>query len=755
MIREVGPNAHSISDQTQGPWNGIVGRLLLSPVDVAGFCAVDVYSDFIRRSALVSATVFNSSDIDQLCTLSVHTIPSSCDRTLSIVIPHKGRYVSHLQLTGLHLDYWDEFSPKLEHVEIILRSERGRELDRKTFDVGLREVRKDGKHIMLNGNRIFLRGTVECCVFPKTGSPPTDEKEWERIYKKAKEYGLNHIRFHSWCPPEAAFAAADKIGIYLQVECPIWKNQGVSYSIDDTAFIDWLYCESERIVTEYGNHPSFLFFASGNEPDGQDAEILGLWAASWNLRDQRRLHTSSSGWPAVEENAYQVVPEPRIQAWGEGLASRINGKAPETCTDYSGICDKYPGPVVTHEMGQWCVFPDFSELDEYTGYLKPKNFEIFLDILKRRGMEKQASEFLMASGKQQVLCYKEEIESALRTENLAGFQLLALTDFPGQGTALEGVLNAFWQEKGYCDSIMFRRFCNDIVLLARLPRRTYVSEESFTFSIELAAFGSTALCHSIVRWSLRFVDGTVHEEGECRLEDSLRPGLHRIDTISVSCPICDSPQRMTLAVSLEAPWRENSWDIWVYPSHVECDMSGIYVARTWDDECRRRLAIGERVLLVAAPQMVCNDVELGFSSAFWNTSWTGGQAPHTLGMVINDDHPVFADFVTDSCSDWQWWELVHGASAMVLDDMPRQVIPLVQPIDTWFRSHKLALLFECRVGDGRLMVCSMDILSDLDQRIVARQLMHSIGTYMSGDDFNPACSLQVDDVTLLFSREVR
>ncbi len=222
---------------------------------------------------------------------------------------------------------------------------------------------------------------------------------------------MNHIRFHSWCPPEAAFRVADRMGFYLQVECPVWKNQGVAYD-ENKSFDDWLFTESERIVAEYGNHPSFLFFASGNEPDGRDKEVLGLWAATWNGKDTRRLHTSASGWPALEENAYQVVPEPRIQAWGEGLDSRINARAPETCSDYTAICEKYPGPVVTHEMGQWCVFPDFSEMKEYTGYLKPRNFEVFADILDRRGLSGQADQFLHASGFQQVLCYKEEMEAA-------------------------------------------------------------------------------------------------------------------------------------------------------------------------------------------------------------------------------------------------------------------------------------------------------------------------------------------------------
>ena len=65
-------------------------------------------------------------------------------------------------------------------------------------------------------------------------------------------------------------------------------------------------------------------------------------------------------------------------------------------------------PVIVHEMGQWCVYPNFDEIKKYTGPLKPKNFEIFRDSLAAHGMLDQWRDFLRASGKLQALCYKEE-----------------------------------------------------------------------------------------------------------------------------------------------------------------------------------------------------------------------------------------------------------------------------------------------------------------------------------------------------------
>ena len=156
------------------------------------------------------------------------------------------------------------------------------------------------------------------------------------------------------------------------------------------------------------------------------------------------------------------------------MQSRVNAKPPETMTDYRDFVEQHKNaPVVSHEIGQWCVYPNLDEMTKYTGLLKARNFEIFQDQLERNGMLNQAHDFLMASGKLQALLYKEDIESALRTPGFGGFQLLDLHDFPGQGTALVGVLDPFWDSKGYITAEQYRRFAGPIVPLARLERRIF------------------------------------------------------------------------------------------------------------------------------------------------------------------------------------------------------------------------------------------------------------------------------------------
>jgi len=156
------------------------------------------------------------------------------------------------------------------------------------------------------------------------------------------------------------------------------------------------------------------------------------------------------------------------------------------------------------------------------------------------------------------------------------------------------------------------------------------------------------------------------------------------------------------------------------------------------------------VLLLAPPATVRSDVALGFSPVFWNTAWTRGQAPHTLGLLCRPEHPALATFPSEAHADWHWWELVHGAAAMELDALPTELQPIVQPIDTWFENRRLGLLFEARVGEGRLLATSMDLTTDLSQRPVARQMRESLSSYVASSEFAPAVEVSAREIAALF-----
>ena len=791
LVVDVGHDSHSVSDHTQGNWNGIAGRMELRATPLVWIEDLQVYPhDVTLRPVRVTVRgrIGNATGQAGRGMLLLHAdytaLNSSAAAGRTIEVSWDGTGGAFETELGFSKDVrlWDEFDPVTYTLSASLTPMDGGERkpdeqvrpDRQvTF--GLREFSTDGTQFTINGRKTFIRGTLECCIFPKTGYPPTDVAEWKRIIGVAQSHGLNNLRFHSWCPPEAAFIAADELGMYLHVEVSSWANS--STSLGDGKPVDqWLYEETDRILKAYGNHPSFVLMPYGNEPGGKDhAAFLAKWVDYCKAKDPRRLYTSGAGWPQIPENQWHSTPDPRVQAWGGGLKSRINALPPETRTDYRDYIATRKVPVVSHEIGQWCVYPNFHEIKKYTGYLKPKNFEIFRDTLKAHGMFDQARDFLLASGKLQALCYKEDIESALRTPGMGGFQLLDLHDFPGQGTALVGVLDPFWEQKGYVTPAEYSRFCNSTVPLARLAKRIFTTEETLTADIEVAHLGPKPLENVEAHWTLLNGRGVAERSGQFPARTVPVDNAVSLGSLNIDLRGLPAPARYQLVVGLDAPGVElkrsaatakldsrprrfeNDWDLWVYPPKVDTITPfDLRVVNDLTDEALASLNAGGRVLLLIPPARVKGDpklgkIALGFSSIFWNTAWTARQAPHTLGILCDPKHPALADFPTESHSNWQGWYLVSRAGAMILDDLPAKLRPTVQVIDDWFSARKVGLVFEAKLGQGKLLVTSIDLSSGLETNLVARQMRASLLRYLASDRFKPKFEVSADQVRGLMS----
>jgi len=755
LIVDVGRDAHSVSDHTQGNWNGIAGRIELRTTDPVWIEDVRLYPNIKDKTVGVTASVGNLTGQAGNGTLTIRVRGAGKKMSVPVSWGQEGGQAKCTYAMGKDCKLWDEFHPATYEMVAELHADASgrRYQDRTTTRFGMREVGTQGTRITINGKPTFIRGTLECCIFPLTGHPPTDVNSWRRIIRTCKAHGLNHIRFHSWCPPEAAFVAADELGFYYHVECSAWATVG-----DGGPFDKWLYKESEAMIKAYGNHPSFTFMAYGNEPGGRNQNrFLGDFVSYWKKRDPRRLYTSGAGWPLLPENDYYSTPAPRIQQWGQGVGSRVNAKPPETMTDYSDFVQQHSkAPVISHEIGQWCVYPNFDEMKKYTGLLKAKNFEIFREQLERNGMLHQARDFLMASGKLQTLLYKEDIESALRTPGFGGFQLLDLHDFPGQGTALVGVLDPFWDSKGYVTAEQYRRFSGPIVPLARLERRVFKAGDTLHARIDLAHFGPEDLKDAKPAWALRDSSGAVVDSGRLTQRTIQAGTLSTLGEANVRLDRIKRAQKLSLEVSIRGEKAANDWDVWVFPRDVPTEPAGdILVTRAMNDEAAKRLAEGGKVLLLPLPATIRDDeqhpITMGFSSIFWNTVWTNWQPPHTLGILCDPKHPALARFPTEYHSNWQWWELIHNTAPFILT-AHRNLQPVVQVVDDWVTARKLALVFEVRIGKGKLLACSCDLISDLDSRPVARQMRHSLLTYMAGTQFDPQYTMTGEQLAQLWKQ---
>ena len=696
----VGQDSHSVTDQTQGNWNGIVGKIELQAAPIISRLRVACDIRQARADIMLNDTVY------------------------------------HIQLQK-PVRLWSEDDPYLYTSEVTYRGQ--------TIPVtfGMREVVVQGRQILLNGEPIRLRGTVENCCFPETGYPPTDVESWMRILGKCKEYGLNHVRFHSYCPPEAAFEAADRLGIYLQPEGPSWPNHGVKMN-SGMPIDQYLTDECKRIVDLYGSHPSFIMLAAGNEPAGNWVEWGNRFVKEMKSYDPSRIYCTASvggGWQWDEGSEYHVKGGARGLEW--------NDHAPQTTDDHyaqiefprnylSSVANN--SPIIAHEQGQWCAFPDFKEIGQYTGAYKPGNLEIFRDLLNDNGMGSQAERFLMASGRLQVLAYKYDIERNLRTADYAGFQLLGLNDYSGQGSALVGPLNVHWREKGYCTAAEWREFCSAVVPLARFSRFVYSSAD--TIRIGTTLYNMSRQQITSLRYTISNGE-TIVATGECRTGE---------DIVFIPTAL-ENPAKFTL--TLDALGHQNHYDFWVYLQHLlEPDAGSIHITDTLDSQALGVLENGGSVLICAAGKVrFGRDVIHHYLPVFWNTSWFKMRPPHTTGAYIQSDHPVFRHFPTDDWQNLNWWELVNRTQVMNLSEFPKDYQPVVQPIDTWHVSRKLGMIIEANVLNGRLLMTTIDISTDLDHRLVARQLRHSIISYMNSKDFKPSLTVKPEIIGNLFTKE--
>jgi hypothetical protein len=729
----LGPDPHSVSEQTQTNWNGIIGRIELRALPAVQVAAVQAYPDAAKRSVRLVATLEGATARPVTVRWNVAAEGGGPNRSAatSVAAFQGTRLVDTVIELGRNAPLWDEFSPRLHRATVTVSAGGVSQSRRIAF--GLRDLAVRQKRILINGRPIFLRGTLECCVFPLTGYPPMDVNGWLRVIRVAKSYGLNHLRFHSWCPPEAAFEAADREGFYLHVEAPQWVHN-VGRDAPRDAFIQ---AEARRIADAYGNHPSFLILCMGNELLG-DTKFLSRLVAEAKKRDGRHLVTSSTAWSAVPENDVNVVT---VRGLHGATADR----------DFRDRIAVQPAPTISHEVGQWTVFPNIAEIRKYTGVTRPYNLERLRDDLREKGLLGKAAAFTQASGRLSAELYKEEMEVLLRTPGHSGYQLLDLHDFPGQGTAHVGILDAFWGSKGLCAPEWFRQFAAPTVPLLRLPKREYVTTETLTAPVEVSHHGPKSLSSVAVFWKAETDNGPAVGGGRWTVPALKTGSLTQAGTLSLPLSKVKAPARLTVTISAPAAGARNSWHVWVYPPAEQvAPPPNVAVARTLE-EALSSLREGRRVLLLASRFQRGMSRPGAFTTVFWSPVWFAGYQQGTMGILCDPKHPALAGFPTESHSDWQWADIARQSRPMVMDRLPRDFEPIVAVIDNFVRNQRLGIVAEARVGEGRLLMTSINLWDDMEKRPAARAMWKSLLDYAGSDAFAPKQELTEADLRTFLS----
>ena len=624
-----------------------------------------------------------------------------------------------------------------------------------------------GQHFYANGHKIFLRGKHDACVWPLTGHVAMDVKSWKDYLGKCAAYGLNHVRFHSWCPPEAAFVAADELGIILQPELPFWG----SFDDKDSLLMNFLHKEGENILRWYGHHPSFRMFALGNELWGS-IDKMAEFIADFRKLAPDKVYTFGSnyylGYKGVKPGMdYFTTCRVGGEGWGNyGTHTRgsfsfadaadggmINHFYPNTEMNFTEGCSLTNVPIISHETGQFQTYPDYDEIKKYTGVLYPYNMEVFRSRLEKAGMADQAKDFHKASGLWSLQLYKQDIEMDLRTPNMAGFQLLDLQDYPGQGSAYVGILDAFMQSKGLCTESEWRQWCSPVVPLLISPQFCFTNEEGIHAKLQIANYSGESLKGKTLSWSL---DG---QHGSSILPDG--EGLIDIGALDIDLSKYERPAQLQLKLKIEGTEYQNTYNLWVYPFGVDLSKleQKVIITNELTDKIARQLEKGKNVLLMPNSSKLC--VDGLFQTDYWNyrmfkTISENNKktvSPGTLGILTDPKHPIFKSFPTEMHTNWQWFPILKASHPMMLDNTGKDYRPIIQVIDNIERNHKLGLIFEFQVGKGRLLVCMAD-LERASSYPEGRQFYRSILEYMTSKDFAPNTKISLQDFHRLMNTEV-
>ena len=652
-----------------------------------------------------------------------------------------------------------------------------------------RDFHIEGQHFFANGHKIFLRGKHDACVWPLTGHVAMDIASWKDYLGTCQAYGLNHVRFHSWCPPEAAFVAADELGIILQPELPFWGD----FNDKDTILMQFLHKEGENILRTYGHHPSFRMFALGNELWGS-IDKMAEFIEDFRKIAPDKVYTFGSnyylGYQGVKKGMdYFTTCRVGGEGWGRynthtrgsfsfadaADGGMINHFYPNTMMNFEEGCKlAFPEgsawtkavPVISHETAQFQTYPDFDEIKKYTGTLYPYNMEIFRSRLEKSGMLNQAKDFHIASGLWSLQLYKQDIEMDLRTKNMAGFQLLDLQDYPGQGSAYVGILDAFMKSKNLCTEREWRQWCAPVVPLLIADRFCFTNEEGIHAWIQIANYSGESLNGKTLHWELtaQSIGAAPVSSGKIIIPSA--EGLYNAGELRIDLSAFDKPTQLQLCLTIEnteyfgVPYH-NTYDLWVYPSWSDLSKleSQVIITNELTEKIVKQMETGKSVLLMPDSTSLC--IGALFQTDYWNyrmfkTISENNKkpvSPGTLGIFTDPKHPIFKGFPTEMHTNWQWFPIIKASHPMILDNTGKDYLPIVQVIDNIERNHKLGLIFEFAIGKGKLLV-SMADLEKAASYPEGRAFYKSVLEYMTSKDFSPSTHITFEDFQKLMTTPV-
>ncbi|MBR2837383.1 MAG: hypothetical protein IKE55_01225 [Kiritimatiellae bacterium] len=651
-------------------------------------------------------------------------------------------------------ELWSPESPKMYRLTL---TAAGRSC---TLQFGLRRLAAAGERLFLNGEPIYLRGVTEHGYFARTVHVPRDREYWRMVTRKRKELGFNFVRFHTFVPPEEYLDATDELGMLVHVETPNFVT------------LD----EFGAVVAFARRHPSVVIYCTGNETriDERAEKYLEETAAIVH-RETDALFSPLSALRGVEyflvrgKDEYVDKPLPHNRAritrmarysdlftsYQMGVASYCSlNKGSSAVLDEWG--DAYCGkPRLSHEI---CI--DSSYVDFSTEALYPPDspilaagvFSRLREYLKSRGVYEKADLYFRNSCEWMRRIRKFTFEKLRAADRVAGFDFL-------------GDINTHWHTFGYSVGMMdefYRlkpgetpedvlRYNSAAVLLADLGSDFNVTAgETKKVCFSLSNYAGAAPGGKLtVR--LAGPGGITAFERTLDIGDVPNGRVSSVASVDLPFPAREDAVKYMLSARLASGCvaAENEWEIYAYPRDAGQrtgdkgqTASGVRVVGDISlDDLVASMERGERVLLLGAGPFKALP-----------TTYRIGMAGRTSGnyATVVKDHPALRNFPHEGFCGWQFRRLFEDGRAVQLEaGVPFD--PIIDVASSVKCVIRQSVLFEYRVGKGRLLVCSLNFGDDDP---AAAWLKKCLVEYASSDEFKPAQELSVGQLHDVLSAEL-
>ncbi|MFD8720933.1 glycoside hydrolase family 2 TIM barrel-domain containing protein [Streptomyces sp. NPDC059629] len=244
---------------------------------------------------------------------------------------------------------WNAEEPELCGLTVRLHRADGTVADASHHRIGFRDVAIVGRDLLVNGERVFIRGVNRHDFHPLTGRTVSyDDMRADLVV--LKRFGFNAIRTSHYPNDPTLYDLADELGFYVVDEADIESHDHAHEIADDPRYLNAFVDRVSRMVLRDKNHPSVIIWSLGNESDyGANHDAAAGWVRRHDpTRPLQYEGAAKLGWAAPD--VASDIACPMYAALEDCVAHALSGEQtkPLIQCEYSHAMGNSNGTLADH-----------------------------------------------------------------------------------------------------------------------------------------------------------------------------------------------------------------------------------------------------------------------------------------------------------------------------------------------------------------------------------------------------------------------